>query len=286
MNLLKREYSELLTKFHTETEVYEDKQNSYFKNMYSMNKRTGEVFQMFSSSRNWFKNQSSLTLQRVMYIKTLSRKRGLKPIFVTFTVPSQYHPFRTYKRGGNYTNWDINKKFTFNTIEESMRESYSLLNEIWRDFYIKVKKGKREFYKDAKDILFIQSLEFHKSFIPHSHSLLYVPESMISYIQECYEKVIKEFKLNKKSNDFKSDFNKYKYSEGYDEIDGSSNYITKYIIKNLEDNQKSFSDFEKIMFGWKRNLGNKVRLFKSSNIGMSVEVYKKVYYNLTEDLKE
>jgi len=292
---LKEQYNQLFIKFHDNSIEYVKKQNNYFHKTFNVNNNTGQIQKLGFSIENWFNNQSQITFQRIMYIKELAKQRKLKPIFLTLTTPSMFHPFKTYKRGDCVDNWDLNKNFGFDTIEESMKEGYSYLNNVWRNLYLNIKRGNRDFRELSKEILFIQTLEFHKSFIGHYHIVLFVPEKMTDWVEECYENVINEFGMSKKSNDFKyvfesemkKDFDKYdKYDKNSNEYDGVVNYIVKYITKNLEDNNEDFGDFQRLMFGWKRSLGNRVRLIKSSNIPITLEVYKKVYYNLTEELKE
>lgn len=283
---IKNQYSDLIIKFHNETMEYSKKQNSFLKKDFYINSRTGEIINLSFSVENWFKNQSSVVLQRTLYMKTLSREKKLFPIFITFTNPSEYNPFHTYNKGSDFRKWTINKKYKFDDLEEGMRESYNNLYNVWRRFYFLVKKGNRDFFEESKEIEYIQSIEFMKSLTPHSHSLLFVPENMKDYVIYCFNQVLEEFGLNKKGNDIKYDFDKYEYKKGQDKYDGVSNYIIKYITKNLEENQNNFGEFQSMIFGWKRKLGNRVRLFRSSNTKISMEVYKKVYHSMTTELKE
>lgn len=223
-----------------------------------------------------FKQYGEEIKQRILLNKTLSREAKLKPIFITNTLPSKYHPFVPGIKGKllknlPYKNWEINPNFEFDTILESCQKGSKELNNFYRTFYLKIKQGNRDFKEIAKNIKFDYILEYHKAgLIPHSHYLLYVPNEMLDYVEECFNETINEL-------GFKKRFNKL---EKIKNIEASSKYIFKYISKSITKSETQIRQLD----GWRKLL--KIRLYKSSDTDIGIDNYRKIYKNMSEEDKQ
>jgi hypothetical protein len=251
-------------------------QQSFLKKYLFANTNSGECLNINYNFDSYHKKYIKSIEQKIYTIEELAKEEDLVPIFITFTLPSTYHPFLSinYKNERLYSS--INRSFEFKNIENSVCEGYQFLNNIFRIFYKRIKNI-------AKNIYYVKVFEIHKTFIPHLHILFYIKKDLTEKIRKKYAKIITEFKLNQ--TDFslvqfdKKEFKKSRIKTG---INRASKYIMKYILKQLKDG----SDYYKarILDGWKRV--NKIRIITSSNLSLSLSDYRAIYYNLGSIEKE
>lgn len=277
----------------------EEKYNSYYHNMTITNSKAKNSYNIDYSNHKYFSDFANITMQKVLYNKTMAKNNDNYKVatFFTISLPTQYHYFITTKKQYNpkikkyetirldFEKWKVNPKYAFNTMEEGIEAGYKALSVFWRTFYNKIKVGSRKYKKLAKEIRYDVVNEFHKSLQIHSHGIIYSNVALLQYIKKCFKDTIKELEFDYKGCDLKQDF---------DNLDGASQYILKYISKNLysdaeqeshftEVEKKSHSDF---MVGWKLLLGKYTRIHKSSNTKLGIENYKKIYHNLSKEDKE
>lgn len=302
------EFYDLQERFIKISEEKEYKQNKFFKHSYLKDKSTQEYFKMNFSFESWYTTQGQISLQKMLYNKSISKELGLSVSFITFTLPSRFVKYSTtekvYDKKLNkyisnpldFEDWKLNPKFDFDTIEESLEEGYKFLSKVWRDFYISVKKN-REHKEKLKNLKYDVVHEFTRQYQNHIHVLMYHDKKLNDFIYEEWKKVIKKFGMNIKGQDIKQDFKK---------VDFGVNYILKYITKTLFINQKNtvvngveieqdkediVLDDEKIsyiekFYGWKSVLGKNSRIHKSSNSQIGIGNYKKIYHNMSDEDKE
>jgi hypothetical protein len=177
------------------------------------------------------------------------------------TVPSKFHPFKTLKNGVNVTN----KNYKFVKLDDAIVEAYEELKTIYRTFYKRLKNC-------SKNIYYIKITEPHKSLIPHMHILIFVENEHLSNTKKLFIKIYKEYKLQRVD---------YDESILYDNLNNAVGYIMKYVLKTLNSDNEFFKRW---LDGWRKKY--KIRACEMSNLLISVEVYKKLYYNLPKDLKE
>jgi len=158
-----------------------------------------------------------------------------------------------------------NKNYEYTNIEDAITEGYHELRNIYRIFYKRVKNH-------SKNIYYIKVLEPHKSLIPHMHIILFVEHEELEITRELFFKVCKEHKLRQVEFD---------ESLLADDINNAVGYIMKYILKTFNSRDEYFKRWQD---GWRRK--HKIRGCELSNLPISIEVYKKLYYSLPEDLKE
>ena len=309
-NLLLNEYKNLGKEYISYAKLIEKNRLRFSSSHVIRNKKNNRLFLMDNDFKSYLKSYFNTIIQRLIYNKQIAKEQNLIPFFITFTLPSEYHPFKTYKKK-NPENWELNENFNFNSIQKATQEGYLQLNLIFRFFYKTLKTGKREVRKYGKNIRYNGFFEYHKSFIPHFHLLVYIPYELKEWIYKVYNSTIEKFKMNPESNkiiEIKAinELEQVKNKKNnVDKLDGAVLYISKYISKNLKEimdipdnledlkdilDSKSFNNFklkEKelyIYLGWK--LINNVRIFRGNNTKLGVKNYKKIYYSLTEQEKE
>ena len=302
------EHYEIQDRFLEIVEEKEKKQNQFLNYKYILDHKNNEYYKMSFNLESWYIKQGQLSLQKLLYNKSVSKDLGLGVSFITFSLPSRFQKYITTKKVWNDTytkkiskpmkfeDWKLNPEFCFNSIEESIEEGYKFLSKVWRDFYISIKKSKK--YKEKlKNMKYDLCNEFTKQFSCHNHILLYHDTKLNDFIHEKFEKIIEKYEMNKKGNDIKQDFKK---------IDFGVNYIMKYLTKTLFINQKNIvvngvkieenkedlveeqdrRTYIEMYNGWRTILGKHSRIHKSSNSKLGIGNYKKIYHSMSKEDKE
>jgi hypothetical protein len=277
---IKKEIDELKQKYIKEFEKKENKNKFFYNNYVLKNNKTGKTFTLKNNTEDYIFNYFNNIIQRVMYNKQISKKEGLVPYFITFTLPSSYHPFKTFINGKKLKKPIRNKKYKFSNIEEGVKYSYKKLISTFRDFY-KQLKDNRKYRKQMKKMRYNYFVEYHKSFVPHLHLVLYLPpiSNVDEYIERIFLNTIKRNKMDEKGNKLIKIENKGELNN----IDGVVLYVSKYISKSLEQIKKSKKEL-KLYWGWKTY--NNIRIFRGNNTKMGMRGYKKIYHSLSETEKE
>jgi len=308
--LLLNEYKNLKNLYIDFAKKVENERIEFAKKNIIKNRKNNEFIMIKNDFKSYIKSYFNTIIQRLLYNKTIAKNENLIPFFITFTAPSAYHPFKTYNKK-SIDNWELNENFAFNSIKVASYEAYKKLNEIFRYFYKYLKTGKRSIRKYGRNVRYNAFFEYHKTFIPHLHFLIYVPEEIAeNWIYQAYNQTLKKFGMNGKSNkiieimplnemdEFDNDNN------DIDELDGAVLYISKYISKNLKDifeipddldnlsdilDNETFNKFKEkeknlyLYMGWK--LFNNIRIFRGNNTEIGISNYKKIYSRLEESEK-
>ncbi len=211
--------------------------SSFVSKLRVINKTSGEFFPVVYDFMNiqkdnylWFNFVST-------YMQNKAIKQNKKAVFVTLTLPSEFHKFKTLKNGCHVRN----KKFTF------LSDGYKKLNESFRHLY-------HNFIIDRKKVktTYLRVIEPHKDFTPHLHGIIFLSEDEIPAFKNHLQNTIKTFSLG-----VQYDF------EVLDSVQASVSYIMKYVKKSM------FSENElsvRIIDGWKKE--NKIRMFTHSQISV------------------
>ena len=147
----------------------EKQQTNYLKNQQNLkNVKTGEVLTLKYSFDSKQKEYVKTIEQKVNALVSLAVAQNLKPIFITLTVPSEFHPNKTLKNGIIV----INKKYKFVKLDDAIVEAYAKLRDIYRVFYKRLKNY-------SKNVYYIKITEPHKSLIPHMHILIFLENGLI-----------------------------------------------------------------------------------------------------------
>lgn len=261
--------------YHTSLKK-EHNQQIFFKHMTLRNDTTGESLQLHHSFEKYYKNYTKSIEQKVYAVEKIARDRSLVPIFITLTLPSKFHPFKSIKHNGKRNYVAINENFGFETIEEAVSTGYQYLNHIYRTFYKRVKL-------EAKELFYIKAVEQHKTLIPHFHILFYIKKEKNKIIEKIFDNIINEFELSQTDLEFiGEELHEIETKNVRTGINRASKYITKYIVKNLNDNADFFN--ARILDGWKRH--HKIRIITMANLPLSLAEYRIIYHNLDEEIKQ
>ncbi|RXI24894.1 replication endonuclease [Aliarcobacter trophiarum] len=240
----------------------ENKQKSYLQNTSFLNKKSGEFLNVEYDFEKKYKEYSKISEQRALTIQELAKRKEFCSVFITLTLPSKYHPFKSIatKQGRLYV--EENKEFAFNSIKEAVSNGYKELNSIYQIFYKRVKN----YVKD--DLYYVKAIENHQTTIPHLHLVLYFPLECFDMVKATFSRVVEYFKLDR------IDFEEVSFKEN---INYASKYLLKYIIKDLNNSNDILK--ARILDGWKRY--HKIRVITTSLLPLNVMVYKKIYKSVS-----
>lgn len=248
-SFLVNEFNKLKETIYIKKSTYAyKKQNDYLKKYVLRDKKSNKCILLKKDIVKDFNNYKNLTYLKTKELERVCKCNNLEPMFITITLPSKYHPFK--KTAGKYI---LNENFEFVAIEQRITLGYKELNKIFREFYLNVKNNKKN-----KQLKFIKIIEPHKSLIPHLHRIVYINKGTLESFKNQFETIIKKYEL------------KQTKIEELTEAKGSS-YIIKYLLKNFKK-----VELEKLD-GWKKY--HKIRLFTMSNLDLSTELFKKLYYS-------
>jgi len=144
---------------------------------------------------------------RVNALTKLAFEQNLKPVFITITLPSSYHP--------------SSSKYKGYTIKESNKKLY----QIWQSLInSRVIKNSKYHY--------IQTKEPHKSGVPHLHAVFFIENQYLDRFQKVF--VNEMNRQNIKRYEFKTEFKTDKYNR---KISAVVAYILKYIFKTFRNSK-------------------------------------------------
>ena len=190
----------------------ENKQKSYLQNTGFLNKKSGEYLNVEYDFEKKYKEYSKISEQRALTIQELAKRKEFCSVFITLTLPSKYHPFKSIatKQGRLYV--EENKGFAFNSIKEAVSCGYKELNSIYQTFYKRVKNYVKN------DLYYVKAIENHQTTIPHLHLVLYFPLEYFDMVKATFSRVVEYFKLDR------IDFEEVSFKENI-------NYASKYLLK-------------------------------------------------------
>lgn len=236
----------------------EQKQKAYLSHHKFVNLTTKEAINIDYNFEKKYKEYSSITAQRAYTIQELSKRKEYCSVFITLTLPSQFHPFKSVATPKGRLYVEDNKDFIFPSIKEAVSHGYKELNTIYQTFYKRVKNYVKN------DLYYIRAVENHCTMIPHLHVVLYFPTDKLDFVKAVFKRVVEHFKLNR------TDLEEVSFK---DNINYASKYLLKYIIKDLNNSSDIFK--ARVHDGWKRY--HKVRVLNSTILPLNVMVYKKLY---------
>lgn len=236
----------------------EQKQKAYLSHHKFVNLSTKEQININYDFEKKYKEYSKITEQRAYTIQELSKRKEFCSVFITLTLPSQYHPFKSVATPTGRLYVEDNKDFIFSSIKDAVSYGYKELNTIYQTFYKRVKNYVKN------DLYYIRAVENHSTMIPHLHLVLYFPVDKLDFVKSVFQRVVEHFKLNR------IDLEEVAFK---DNINFASKYLLKYIIKDLNNGTDIFK--ARVLDGWKRY--HKIRVLNTSLLPLNVMVYKKIY---------
>jgi len=182
---------------------------------------------------------------RVNTLSTLAKERNLKAVFMTLTLPSEYHPF---KKGGATPNPKYNGK----TPKDAVKELTKMFTRLRHDRALKDGLSK-------ENRIYFRVNEPHKSGVPHTHILMFVPVDRVEKVKKAFKRL-----FDTKANDIQ------------DDIQNSTAYVMKYINKTLPlSKQDKLSEKDKYLNAWYSK--NRVIRFHSSRTLAPLDIYRLVH---------
>lgn len=246
--------------------IKEQKQKGYLKRLKVFNTTSNSFVKLTYDFESQYKEYARLTQQKISTIEQMAKDRGYVSLFITLTLPSSFHSFKSipYKDKRLYTR--RNNEFAYDKVDEAIKDGYKFLNELFKMFYKRIK------YFTKKELLYVKTIEAHVTQIPHLHCLLFFPLDKYDEIVGVYKRIIAYYNLSRVDMEKVSIKNDINYA---------SRYILKYIIKTLKDGSNYYG--ARILDGWKR--ANKIRLLSHSQIPLNQQLYKKIYHSFTNNKK-
>ena len=201
---------------------------------------------------------------RVNTFSRVAKENNLVPIFMTLTLPSEYHRCKVNKKGKLVDN----PKFNGIKPKESVKILTRMFAKIRQDRSLKeLKKHQR---------LYFRVNEPHQDGTPHTHILLFVPSDRVQRVKRAYKRL-----YDSRANDIQII---------YDDIKNSTAYIMKYINKLLPlSKAQKQSEKEEYLNAW--YLRNRIIRFNSSRSLAPLTLYRLLHqryslYALTKILQQ
>ena len=178
------------------------------------------------------------------YLQKQAQRDKKVAIFITATLPSEFHPYKTMNK-----KHIKNKKYSNRTIYEGYRK----LQDFFRYLYSSFKVNRK-----SVRFKFVRVIEPHKDFTPHLHAVIFLDKEHIKQFKKHFENSLELYSLGEQ----------YKF-EVINNIQASVSYLLKYIRKSFNSDDERAA---RVIDGWKR--ANKIRVFSNSQIPVTREIYK------------
>jgi len=173
--------------------------------------------------------------------------RELVPLFMTITLPSEYHPFKQGSKGTLIKNPKYNGTRPSEALKVLTKRFAKLRND----------RSLRNITKDER--IYYRVNEPHKSGTPHTHILYYVPKDSVYKVMTAFKRLFPQ-----QGNDIQNDIN------------NSTAYIMKYINKTLPKSKaKKLTQKERYLNAWYSQ--HNITRFSSSRTLAPLYLYRLLY---------
>jgi len=182
---------------------------------------------------------------RVNTLTTFAKERNLKPLFMTITLPSEYHIGKTTKQGKLMPN----PKFNGIKPKEAVKVLTKMFARLRQD-----RSLKDGLYKENR--IYFRVNEPHKDGTPHTHILMFVPADRVTRVKKAFKRL-----FDSRGNDIQ------------DDIRNAASYVMKYINKTLPLSKKDkLNKKEQYLNAWYSK--NRVIRFNSSKTLAPLSIYR------------
>lgn len=252
----------LKDRFKNYSKFKEQGRKDFAKKYQFQNKKLNKKIDMESTKLiNILKNDAKKTQFQIQQIQELHQEH--EHLFLTMTLPPKFHSSYKDEQGRKVNNVDFN--------QEKIRDGYENLNNTFRQMYKNLKKI-------DGTMKYIKMIEPHKDLTPHIHIQFWVQKEHINKVKTSINDTINNNVKNGKLGE-QWELIKLHKQEGKN----ISNYITKYIVKLLDDIENN-EDKIYLLDGWKRK--NKFRLFGGSNPKINKSLYNTIVDIAPDDLNK
>ena len=184
---------------------------------------------------------------RVNTLERIAKQRDLKPLFMTLTLPSEYHQYKTTKNNKLIKN----KKYNGTTPNNAVKILTKMFSRLRQD------RSLKELSKENR--IYFRVNEPHQDGTPHTHILMFVPGDRIQRVKKAYERL-----YDNRANDIQIIT---------DDINNSVAYVMKYINKVLPlSKKKELSEKELYLNAWYSK--NRIIRFNSSKTLAPLSLYR------------
>lgn len=185
---------------------------------------------------------------RVNTLTTIAKQRELKPLFMTLTLPSEFHKYKTLQRNGIKDKLVPNPKYNSIPAKEAVKILTKMFAKLRHD------RSLKELSKEQR--IYFRVNEPHKDGTPHTHILMFVPADRVERVKKAFRRLFDEC-----ANDIQ------------DNIENATSYVMKYINKTLPlSKQKNLSEKDKYLNAWYSK--NRVIRFNSSKTLAPLNLYR------------
>jgi len=189
---------------------------------------------------------------RVNTLTTVARQRNLKPLFMTLTLPSEYHQHKILQRQGVPDRLIPNPKYNGTPAKEAVKVLTKMFAKLRHD------RSLKELSKEQR--IYFRVNEPHKDGTPHTHILMFVPQERIERVKKAFKRLFDE-----RANDIQ------------DDIEDATAYVMKYINKMLPlSKQQNLSEKEQYLNAWYSK--HRIIRFNSSRTLAPLGIYRILHH--------
>jgi len=234
----------------------EEQTIKYLDNMLFYNRAGYKYYKTSYSLKEAYTREYNYIISVCDYINKLSVAEGYIPIFVTLTLPSEFHPTTTKNKKRQF-----NSKFSYSYVDY-IKEGYRTLYFAFRTIMKNLTRGNKA---KATKIPYFRVVEMHKDFTPHFHFILFFREN-----EDLTDKIDYLFKTIRKLIDENILGEQYKIEVLEDPTKGAV-YVSKYLRKAyLADNPEDIY----LLDGWRKM--NRIRMFTHSQTYLKKQDFIKI----------
>lgn len=228
-------------------------QSNFLDFSYIKNNSTGQKFSLkdciVSSNHNPHRYYGEIQ-NRINTLEQEATNAKLTPVFLTLTLPSEFHKMKTTGNG------KLIKNHMYNGTEP--KEAVKILTKMWAR--LRHDRSLKELTKSQR--MYYRVNEPHKDGTPHTHILLFIPSDRINRVEKAFNHL-----FNPKANKFEKN------------IRSATSYIMKYINKTLPMSKKNLSKKDEYLNAW--YIKNRVNRFCASRSTAPMYMYRMISHRYT-----
>ena len=184
---------------------------------------------------------------RVNTLTGEAERKKLVPVFITITLPSEYHPFRL-----RHKTFERNPKFNGTSPKEAVKVLTKRFAKLRND------RALRDIGKENR--MYFRVNEPHQSGTPHTHILYYVPKDNLQRVVKAFNRLFPE-----KGNDIQTN------------LRNAAAYVMKYINKTLPKSKaKKLTKKDRYLNAWYSH--NRITRFSSSRTLAPMYLYRLLHH--------
>ncbi len=232
-----------------------NKQKNFLKYSYVRDNNTGSTFSLMDCTISSNHNADRYYAEIQNRIDTLQReadKANLTPVFLTITLPSEFHPMKQKSKN----NKTLIKNPKYNGVEP--REATKILTKMWAK--LRHDRSLKELSKSQR--MYYRVNEPHKDGTPHAHFLLFIPDDKIQRVEKAFKHL-----YYSKANKFVKD------------IRSAKSYIMKYINKTLPKAKEQLTQDDEFINAW--YIKHRINRFQSSRSTAPMYLYRLLHHRFT-----